>query len=157
MYLYFFDLDDTICDTQAIVDVISKKHNVYKQDFKNDDDFYRAIDKFFYEYKFSSMPILHNSATHLLKKLIKTEPHNVFYLTARESKARGDTIKWLKDNNLHIGDNKLLMDARGIKGLTINNILERAVYKDFAMLFDDLIENHLEASKYKNIISCYPY
>jgi hypothetical protein len=47
------------------------------------------------------------------------------------------------------------MDTRGIKGKVINGILQNSD-KQFALLFDDLHENHQEAAPYKNIISCLP-
>ena len=156
MYLYFFDLDDTICNTKSLVDKISKDKNIYPKDFKHIQDFYIAINDYLYDYGFGELEMLDNSTTKLLKKLVEKEPHNVFYITAREGRAKDDSKLWLKKHNLHINDEKLIMDTHGIKGLVINDILQKSS-KNFALLFDDLVDNHLEAAKYKNIISCYPY
>lgn len=155
MYLYFFDLDDTICDTKSLVEQISKEHNVKESDFASQNDFYNEIEQYLYD-KHEENNILHNSTTMLLKKLVINQPQNVFYITARESKLQDISIHWLKKYDLYLGNEKLIMDAKGIKGKLINNILQQAP-QDFALLFDDLIDNHIEAAKYKNIISCYPH
>jgi hypothetical protein len=156
MYLYFFDLDDTICDTKSLVNQIIAQHNINEEDFPSQMDFYHKIEEYLYEKGFEHNKLLDNSTVALLKRLIINEPQNVYYITARQGKVRDVSIAWLKKYDLYLGDEKLLMDTKDIKGKVINDIMQKSK-QEFAFLFDDLIDNHMEASKYKNIISCYPH
>ncbi len=155
MYLYFFDLDDTICNTGEIINKIKKEYNITRTAFKSDQDYDNALWEKLQEYGADKIEPLANSTISLLRQLIVTNPHDVFYITARESTVRTESIDWLKKHGLWLGEEKLIMDTNGIKGKTINEILNNST-REFAFLFDDLIDNHKEASNYKKIISCLP-
>jgi acid phosphatase class B len=156
MYLYFFDLDDTICNTAQAVKHLESEYNLKKEDYASDREYFLAVDKKLREYGLDNINILENSTVSLLQQLIKDNSQDIYYITARESKVRESSILWLKKHNLWLGEHKLLMDTQDIKGKTINGILEDSD-KQFAFLFDDLIDNHKEAAPYKKIISCFPF
>lgn len=156
MYLYFFDLDDTICNTLDVITKIEQKHSINKDDFKDIEDYHILIEEKLTDHGFDKIEPLKNSTMLLLKELIRTSPEDVYYITAREGRVREESISWLKEHNLYLGEERLIMDTRGIKGKTINEILSNLNGKEFAFLFDDLMDNHKEASNYKNIIACLP-
>ena len=155
MYMYFFDIDDTICNTKEIIDNFAISNNINQKEVDKD-WFYKVAGDHLKNYGLHNIAPLKNSTFMLLEELIKSKKEDVYYITARTSEVREDSIKWLKKNNLWLGDNKLIMDTEGIKGKTINNMMQNT-NKKFALLFDDLEDNHKEASQYKNIISCLPY
>ncbi|UQY80483.1 hypothetical protein HAV_00682 [Candidatus Hepatincola sp. Av] len=155
MYLYFFDLDDTICHTQSVVDSLSVKHNIHLKDFSNKDDFYVAIDlKIKEEIGYNNIPLIPNNTVKLLQYLLRDNKDSVYYITARSSSLREESKQWLAKHDLWLNDERLIMDAFQQKGQLISNILKEK--GSFAFLFDDLLENHEEVAKYKNIISCLP-
>ncbi|MDR0484842.1 MAG: hypothetical protein LBH40_06170 [Alphaproteobacteria bacterium] len=156
MYLYFFDLDDTICNTAAVMKQLGNKYNIKREDFQSQEDYFKVIDVKLMEYGLDNINPLENSTVALLQQLMKTNSQDIFYITARESSVRDVSTAWLKKHNLWLGEEKLIMDTKDIKGKTINNIMNNSD-KKFALFFDDLVENHKEASFYKEIICCYPY
>ena len=155
MYMYFFDIDDTICDTKTVVDEFAIKNNI-DQNKVDKDLFYKQAGEYLKSYGLHNMNPLKNSTFMLLEELIKKQKEDVYYITARPSEVRTSSIDWLKKHNLWLGESKLIMDTEGIKGKVINDMMANS-NKKFAFLFDDLEDNHKEASKYKNIISCLPY
>ncbi len=155
MYLYFFDLDDTICNTMSAVNEIKQKYLIEKSNYEDEKEYYLLMEKKLREYGFDKIEPLKNSTIHLLKELIQNSKQDVYYITAREGCDRKASASWLKQHDLWLGEEKLIMDTHGIKGKVINSILNNSK-KEFAFLFDDLIDNHKEASTYKKIISCLP-
>ncbi|MDR2008311.1 MAG: hypothetical protein LBQ34_05000 [Alphaproteobacteria bacterium] len=156
MYLYFFDLDDTICNTAAAVKYIEAKYNLKKEDYPSEHDYNKVLEAKLHEYGLDNISILENSTVSLLQQLIKDKSQDIYYITARESDVREQSSLWLKKYDLWLGENRLLMDTQSIKGKTINGIMSGS-NKQFAFLFDDLIDNHKEAAHYKKIISCFPF
>ncbi|MCL2566558.1 MAG: hypothetical protein FWE18_00475 [Alphaproteobacteria bacterium] len=156
MYLYFFDLDDTICNTAQAVKHLESKYNLKKEDYADEHEYFQVLDNKLREYGLDNISILENSTVSLLQQLIKDKAHdNIYYITARESTVRQESVVWLKKYNLWLGEDRLLMDTQNIKGKTIDGIMSSSD-KQFAFLFDDLIDNHKEAASYKKIISCFP-
>ncbi len=153
MHLYFFDLDDTITNTRKIVMEILQNNKTPEVSYHK---FNKWMEEKINEYGVDNIPLLDNAIVSLLRKLLLEQPENVYYITARSSSVRKDTILWLKHHKLWINDEQLIMDTEGVKGFTISKILGNSP-KEFAFLFDDLKANHVEASKYSNIISCLPF
>ncbi|MFL1781375.1 hypothetical protein ABSA28_01098 [Candidatus Hepatincolaceae symbiont of Richtersius coronifer] len=164
MFLYFFDLDDTICNTKSMVNAILKEHSleeIYQnfnpgERFKSIEELYTFVEDQIYIKGYHNIEILENSIFKILRTLLEHQKHEVYYITARYSRHRDHTIQWLKKHDLWIDEDKLIMDTHNIKGFTVNNLLKER-NKQFAFFFDDLASNHEEAAAYKNIISCVPY
>lgn len=154
MYLYFFDIDDTICNTNIIVqDILSNvdSNKLSKAELEE------IITTEFNKFGVENLELLNNSTVKMLQHLLQTNPSCVYYITARPSNPFIQGTKtWLKKHNLWLNDEKLIMDTEGIKGKTINNIMQQNPNYKFAFLFDDLQDNHTESAPYKNIISCLP-
>ncbi len=156
MYLYFFDLDDTICDTYTMVEDIHKRYSIIRENYTQD-EYNSLIESKLAIYGFTNVSPLNNSTFAFLKQLVVRSPEDVYFITARQSNVRDQSKEWLQKHNIWLGENKLIMDTNGIKGKIINSILNENSSKQFAFLFDDLEDNHKEAASYKKIISCLPF
>jgi hypothetical protein len=154
MNLYFFDIDDTICHTNPVIQAVLQ--NLDQTQYSKE-ELTNIINNELDKYGLENLDILNNSIYSYLLYLLKHNKTAVYYITARPSSCRVATVKWLKTHNLWIGDDKLIMDTDGIKGKTINEIMQNHKEAKFAFLFDDLHANHVESSVYKNIIACLPY
>ncbi len=153
MFLYFFDIDDTICNTKELIQKFLKN---IPSDITSKNEIGLFIEEEIYKYGIENMELLNNSTTNFLKLVLSQHKDNVFYITARDGKYKEDTIKWLKKHDLAIPKERIFFNTEGKKGQIINEILETYEDKKFAIFFDDLLDNHEEASKYKNILTVLP-
>lgn len=154
MYLYFFDLDDTLCKSKEIINSIVANLDVNSLSEQELDE---IIINNFINYRHENLERLNGPALNLLFTLINNKEHEfIYYITARDSRCRESSENWLKKQGLWLGEDKLLMDQAGKKGYTINNILKNNVNKKFAFLFDDMLKNHEDCLQYPNIIPCLP-
>ena len=151
MYIYFFDIDNTLADTDKFLESKLPKNYL----LLNRKEQIEILDKIMTKDLYLNIPILQNSATHLLLYLLEKKV-DIYFITARESKIKEETEEWLEKHKLLLDKNKLIMNADK-KGEIINRILkEKYSSIKFAILFDDSINIHNEISLYNNIISCFP-
>lgn len=155
MYLYFFDIDDTIANSKEVIDYIIAKHLDNKEHNMNDQEVYDFIGDHLAEYGFDNLCLKPSKVLNLLNQLLCHDHEKIYYITARRSFFKQQTINWLKKHNLFTYESRLLLDQEHIKGQTINQILNKSK-EQFAFLFDDDIRNHDDCKAYPNIITCYP-
>ncbi|MCL2566525.1 MAG: hypothetical protein FWE18_00300 [Alphaproteobacteria bacterium] len=150
MYIYFFDIDNTLADTEKFLEsVVPENYSSL-----NKKQQIEVLDKILTKNDYLNIPILHNSASNLLLHLLK-QKQEVYFITARESKIKEETEGWLEKHKLLYNKNNLIMNANK-KGIIIKDILLEKPSAEFAILFDDSMEIHKEISLYNNIISCFP-
>lgn len=106
MYIYFFDIDNTLADTDKFLE--SKLPNNYF--LLNRKEQIEILDKIMTKDLYLDIPILQNSATHLLLFLLEKK-EDIYFITARESKIKEETEKWLEKHKLLLDKKRLIMDA----------------------------------------------
>ncbi len=146
MYSYFFDIDNTIADTDRFL------ANILPQGFKDLDraSQIQILDQLLTKETYKNIPILDNNAVSMLKFLISSKyEDDIYFITARENKIFLESKEWLEYHNLWISEDKLIMEAYD-KG----SMIAKLNTSKFAILFDDDIKQIRSCNIYNNILGC---